>query len=152
VARKWSKHRGGLPTVRVRVVRRETAEMPGFYKPGGIRFGRFCVGAVDRKDVIDGRHVRAGDIVLGLPSSGCIPTLFPHTQTLFRKRTQDALERFLAPTDLCQRRSALIKSGAKPHQSRCPYTGEGFIGNIPRVLPKGLQVRIVRGSWPVPTC
>jgi phosphoribosylformylglycinamidine cyclo-ligase len=130
----------------------ETAEMPGFYKPGEYDLAGFAVGAVDRKDVIDGRHVRPGDIVLGLPSSGLHSNGYSLVRKLYsEKELQKRWKEFLAPTRIYVKDiQPLIKAGASPIKAMAHITGEGFIGNIPRVLPKGLQVRIVRGSWPVP--
>jgi phosphoribosylformylglycinamidine cyclo-ligase len=130
----------------------ETAEMPGFYKPGEYDLAGFAVGAVDRKDVIDGRHVRPGDIVLGLPSSGLHANGYSLVRKLYsEKELKQRWKEFLAPTQIYVKDiQPLIKLGANPIKAMAHITGEGFIGNIPRVLPKGLQVRIVRGSWPVP--
>jgi phosphoribosylformylglycinamidine cyclo-ligase len=130
----------------------ETAEMPGFYSPGEYDLAGFATGVVDKAKVIDGKKVRPGDIVLGIPSSG----LHSNGYSLVRKLFSDAeLKRrwseFLVPTriyvkavwPLISRPKSVLKAVAH-------ITGEGFIGNIPRVLPKGLQVRITGRSWPVP--
>jgi phosphoribosylformylglycinamidine cyclo-ligase len=130
----------------------ETAEMPGFYAEGEYDLAGFAVGVVDKSKVIDGRKVRPGDIVLGVPSSG----LHSNGYSLVRKVfTEAELKRrwkeFLEPTriyvkpiwPLIERKTPVLKAIAH-------ITGEGFIGNIPRVIPKGLQVCITARSWPVP--
>lgn len=130
----------------------ETAEMPGFYKPGEYDLAGFATGVVDKSRVIDGRSVRPGDIVLGLPSSG----LHSNGYSLVRKLFSDAeLKRrwkeFLAPTKIYVKAMWPLISRKRPILKAIAHiTGEGFIGNIPRVLPKGLQARISGRSWPVP--
>ncbi len=130
----------------------ETAEMPGFYAEGEYDLAGFAVGVVDKPRVITGKSVRPGDVVLGLPSSG----LHSNGYSLVRKLyTEPELRRrmaeFLEPTriyvkalmPLIERKRPLIKAMAH-------ITGESFIGNIPRVLPRGVQARITLRSWPVP--
>src|SRR4051812_21352575 len=130
----------------------ETAEMPGFYKPGEYDLAGFAVGSVDRKDVIDGRSVRAGDLVLGLASSGPHSNGYSLIRKLFSdKELKKRWKEFLAPTIIYVKAlQPLIKPGHTPLKALAHITGGGFTENIPRVIPKGLQVRIVRGSWPIP--
>ena len=130
----------------------ETAEMPGFYKPGEYDLAGFAVGVVDKSKVIDGRRVRPGDIVLGVPSSG----LHSNGYSLVRKVFPDAqLKRrwkeLLIPTRIYVKPLWPLIERPKPVLKAIAHiTGEGFIGNIPRVLPKHLQARITSRSWPVP--
>lgn len=130
----------------------ETAEMPGFYKPGEYDLAGFAVGVVDKSKVIDGKTVRPGDIVLGVPSSG----IHSNGYSLVRKVFSDAeLKRrwkeFLEPTKIYVKTLWPLIERQKPVLKALAHiTGEGFIGNIPRVLPKGLQARITGRSWPVP--
>jgi phosphoribosylformylglycinamidine cyclo-ligase len=130
----------------------ETAEMPGFYQPGEYDLAGFAVGTVDRKDVIDGRSVKAGDLVLGLPSSGLHSNGYSLVRKLFSdKELTRRWKEFLEPTTIYVKAlQPLIKPGATPLKALAHITGGGFLDNIPRVLPKGMQVRIVRGSWPIP--
>ncbi len=130
----------------------ETAEMPGFYKPGEYDLAGFAAGVVDRKNIIDGRHVKVGDIVLGMPSSGPHSNGYSLIRKLFSdKELKKRWKEFLAPTVIYVRAlQPLIKSGATSLKALAHITGGGFIENIPRVIPKGLQVRIVRKSWPIP--
>ncbi len=130
----------------------ETAEMPGFYGPGEYDLAGFAVGVVDKSKVIDGKSVRPGDIVLGVPSSG----LHSNGYSLVRKLFSDAeLKRrwseFLEPTRIYVKTVWPLIDRKKPVLKAVAHiTGEGFIGNIPRVLPKGLQARITARSWPIP--
>jgi phosphoribosylformylglycinamidine cyclo-ligase len=129
----------------------ETAEMPGFYKNGEYDLAGFAVGAVDKAKTIDGHTVQPGDIVLGLPSSGIHSNGYSLVRKLFtQKELVKRAKEFLEPTKiyvadvmpLVQSETPLIKAMAH-------ITGEGLTGNIPRVLPAGVQVRIEKGSWPV---
>jgi phosphoribosylformylglycinamidine cyclo-ligase len=130
----------------------ETAEMPGFYDPGEYDLAGFAVGVVDKSKVIDGSKVRQGDIVLGIPSSG----LHSNGYSLVRKvfggaELQRRGEELLVPTKIYVKTVWPLIDRKKPILKAISHiTGEGFIGNIPRVLPKGLQARITRRSWPVP--
>ena len=130
----------------------ETAEMPGFYQLGEYDLAGFAVGVVDKSRVIDGRRVRPGDIVLGVPSSG----LHSNGYSLIRKLFSEAeLKRrwkeFLEPTRIYVKSIWPLIEWKKPVLKAIAHiTGEGFIGNIPRVIPRGLQARITARSWPVP--
>jgi len=130
----------------------ETAEMPGFYHAGEYDLAGFAVGVVDKSRLIDGRRVRPGDVVLGVPSSGLHSNGFSLVRKLFSEEDLTRRsEEFLVPTrvyvktvrPLLERKTPVVKAIAH-------ITGEGFIGNIPRVLPKGLQACITLRSWPVP--
>jgi phosphoribosylformylglycinamidine cyclo-ligase len=130
----------------------ETAEMPGFYQPGEYDLAGFATGVVDKSKVIDGKKVRPGDIVLGVPSSG----LHSNGYSLVRKLySNDELKsraaEFLEPTKIYVKALWPLINRPKPILKAIAHiTGEGFIGNIPRVLPKGVQACITGRSWPVP--
>ncbi len=130
----------------------ETAEMPGFYAAGEYDLAGFAVGVVDKPRAITGKTVRPGDIILGLPSSG----LHSNGYSLIRKLFSEAelkrrMDEFLEPTRIYVKALMPLIEKKKPViKAMAHITGEGFIGNIPRVLPKGMQARITRGSWPVP--
>jgi phosphoribosylformylglycinamidine cyclo-ligase len=130
----------------------ETAEMPGFYKKGEYDLAGFATGVVEKRDLIDGRHVKEGDIVLGLPSSGPHSNGYSLIRALFSdKELKARWKEFLAPTIIYVRQiQPLIKPGNTPLKAMAHITGGGFLENIPRVIPKGLRVRIVRRSWPIP--
>jgi len=139
----------------------ETAEMPGTYAPGDYDLAGFIVGVVDKEKAITGESVREGDAILGLPSAG----LHTNGYSLARKVLFDAMglsvnsrvpelggtvgEALLAP-HVCYLAALepLIERGRI--RALAHITGGGFEGNIPRVLPDGLQARIRRGAWEVP--
>ena len=141
----------------------ETAEMPGFYQPGDYELAGFIVGLVDRRSVIDGSRVRAGDLILGLPSAG----LHTNGYSLARKVFFDTLE--LGMDDRvpgAAGRQTVRQLLLAPHLSYLralePWladerlhalahvTGGGLTDNIPRVLPKTLGAQIKFGAWEVP--
>lgn len=132
----------------------ETAEMPGLYQPGEYDLAGFIVGAVERKAMLDGKSIRAGDVLLGLPSNG----LHTNGYSLARKLLFDVaglrLDRQLADDLLKVHRSylkpirALIE--AKLLKGAAHITGGGITENTPRILPEGLAAEIKAGSWPVP--
>ena len=132
----------------------ETAEMPGLYQPGEYDLAGFIVGAVERRAMLDGKSIRAGDVLLGLPSNG----LHTNGYSLARKLLFDVaglrLDRQLADDLLKVHRSylkpirALIE--AKLLKGAAHITGGGITENTPRVLPEGLAAEIKAGSWPVP--
>jgi phosphoribosylformylglycinamidine cyclo-ligase len=128
----------------------ETAEMPGFYTPGEYDLAGFAVGSVDKKNVIDGRQVKSGDIVLGLPSSGPHSNGYSLIRKLFKEsEMKKRWKEFLAPTVIYVKALKPLIHPGTPLKALAHITGGGFLENIPRVIPKGLQVRIVRGSWPI---
>jgi len=133
----------------------ETAEMPGMYHGEDYDLAGFCVGIVEKDAIIDGSATRAGDVVLGLPSSG------PHSNgfSLIRKILQVSGADLDAPLDgatLVDRLMAPTRIYVKPLLgliARLPVhglshiTGGGLVENIPRVLPDGLEVVLERKSW-----
>jgi phosphoribosylformylglycinamidine cyclo-ligase len=134
----------------------ETAEMPGMYHGEDYDLAGFCVGVVEKDRIIDGSHTLAGDVVLGLPSSG------PHSNgfSLIRKilKVSDAdvaakvdgvalVDRLMAPTRIYVKPLlALLRE--LPVHGLAHITGGGLIDNIPRVIPQGLEVVLERSSWP----
>jgi phosphoribosylformylglycinamidine cyclo-ligase len=133
----------------------ETAEMPGMYHGEDYDLAGFCVGIVEKDAIIDGSATRAGDVVLGLPSSG------PHSNgfSLIRKILQvsgadletpldgaSLIERLMAPTRIYVK--PLLRLIAElPVHGLSHITGGGLIENIPRVLPDGLEVILDRKAW-----
>jgi phosphoribosylformylglycinamidine cyclo-ligase len=133
----------------------ETAEMPGMYHGEDYDLAGFCVGVVEKDAIIDGSATRAGDVVLGLPSSG------PHSNgfSLIRKILQVAgadleapldgvnlVDRLMAPTRIYVK--PLLRLIAElPVHGLSHITGGGLVENIPRVLPDGLEVVLERKSW-----
>ncbi len=138
----------------------ETAEMPGLYAPGEYDLAGFIVGVVERKRMLTGSSIRAGDVLIGLPSTG----LHTNGYSLARKllfevaghspsTTLDALRTTIGDELLKLHRSylkplrALHEAGLL--KGAAHITGGGITDNTPRILPKGLGVRIEIGSWPV---
>jgi phosphoribosylformylglycinamidine cyclo-ligase len=133
----------------------ETAEMPGMYHGEDYDLAGFCVGIVEKDGIIDGSATRAGDVVLGLPSSG------PHSNgfSLIRKLLQvsgadlntlldgvSLVDRLMAPTRIYVK--PLLKLIAElPVHGLAHITGGGLVENIPRVLPDGLEVVLERKAW-----
>jgi phosphoribosylformylglycinamidine cyclo-ligase len=133
----------------------ETAEMPGMYHGYDYDLAGFCVGIVEKDAIIDGSATRAGDAVLGLPSSG------PHSNgfSLIRKILQAAdadlaaplegvslLDRLMAPTRIYVKPLLRLIAEVQVH-GLAHITGGGLVENIPRVVPEGLEVVLRRASW-----
>jgi phosphoribosylformylglycinamidine cyclo-ligase len=126
----------------------ESAEMPGVYREGEIDFAGTCVGLVTRDALIDGSRVEAGDVVLGLASSGLHANGFSLVRAILGDELFDP-DLLLAPTRCyreevreLRRRSAVL---AFAH-----ITGGGIPGNLARVLPPGLGAVIDPASWSRP--
>ena len=134
----------------------ETAEMPGMYQGEDYDLAGFCVGIVEKERIIDGSKTAAGDVVLGLPSSG------PHSNgfSLIRKILQLSavdmkskvdgtalIDRLMAPTRIYVKPLLALLSQVTVH-GLSHITGGGLLDNIPRVLPEGLEVVLQRDSWP----
>lgn len=138
----------------------ETAEMPDFYPEGEYDIAGFAAGVVDRKNIIDGSRIAAGDVLVGLTSSGVHSNGFSLVRKLCVKDTYrlcqyaDELgmtvgEALLTPTRIYV--NPLLETAKKVEIKGLSHiTGGGFIENIPRMLPKGLRARIVRDAWEVP--
>ncbi len=138
----------------------ETAEMPGMYHGDDYDLVGFIIGAVEKTKVIDGRSIAAGDILLGLPSSGLHTNGYSLVRKVFHI-ADDPAPLFVHYPELGR---TLGEELLEPH--RCYYselkpvlhlikglahiTGGGFKGNIPRVLPRGLTVQIDKDAWDVP--
>ena len=139
----------------------ETAQMPDVYAPDDYDLAGFIVGIVERDQALTGARVRAGDILLGLPSAG----LHTNGYTLARKVLFDTMGH-RAETHLPELGVTVGAALLAPHRSYLAavepllerrkvralvhITGGGFGGNIPRVLPDGLGARVRKGAWEVP--
>jgi phosphoribosylformylglycinamidine cyclo-ligase len=133
----------------------ETAEMPGMYHGDDYDLAGFCVGVVERDRIIDGTKTAAGDVVIGLASSG------PHSNgySLIRKlvavggadeKTQldgkSLFDRLLTPTRIYVK-SMLALARKFDVKGFAHITGGGLTDNIPRVLPEGFEVVLQRRAW-----
>jgi len=130
----------------------ETAELPGMYDRGKWDLAGFCVGIAARKDLIDGNSCSHGDKLIGLASSGVHSNGFSLVRKVFSVAELKGKlgQELLQPTRIYVRPvlAALKKFRIK---TIAHITGGGFLDNIPRVLPKGLDAVIKKGSWPVPS-
>lgn len=137
----------------------ETAEMPGVYAPGEFDLVGTIVGWVDKEQVVDGRHVRPGDVCLGLPSTGLHTNGYSLARKVFADvpwdtyigelgtTLGDALLRvhrsYLRPVEKLWKAGITIKAMAH-------ITGGGFYDNLPRVIPSDVGVAIDRAAWEPP--
>lgn len=132
----------------------ETAEMPGLYQPAEYDLAGFIVGAVERKAMLTGVNVRAGDVLLGLPSNGLHTNGYSLARKLLFEVAGEKLTGRLANELLQVHRSYLkpIRAllDAKLLKAAAHITGGGITDNLPRVLPQGLAAEIDRQSWTVP--
>ncbi|HEX2194554.1 MAG TPA: phosphoribosylformylglycinamidine cyclo-ligase [Candidatus Limnocylindria bacterium] len=147
----------------VALVGGETAELPDLYHGDDYDLAGFVVGAVARRDVIDGSGVRAGDAVLGLPSSGLHTNGYSLVRRVLRQdewdRVAPGLERSIGQELLEPHRSYLddvrrlrraLREAGEDVLALAHITGGGWTDNIPRTLPPGLGVEVETGSWRVP--
>ena len=136
----------------------ETAEMPGMYDSGEYDLAGFCVGAVEKDDIIDGSKVASGDILIGLPSSGA----HSNGYSLIRKVIDDfgvpvdtmvdgkpLSEAVLAPTKIYVKPCLDLIKKIDVH-ALAHITGGGIPGNLVRVLPEGCHAIINESSWQWP--
>ncbi|MFC7497856.1 phosphoribosylformylglycinamidine cyclo-ligase [Enterovirga sp. GCM10030262] len=139
----------------------ETAEMPGMYAAGDYDLAGFCVGAVERGEALTGDKVKAGDVILGLASSGVHSNGF----SLVRRLAADKgwkldrpaifdperllIEALLEPTSIYVKSLLpIVRSGRIAALAH--ITGGGLLENIPRVLPEGLHAFVGAEAWPQP--
>lgn len=133
----------------------ETAEMPGFYRDGEYDIAGFAVGIVDKDKIIDGRTIKEGDVLIGIASSGfhsngysLLRKLFPNLQEEYQGRTMGDI--LLTPTRIYVK--PILKLIEKyTIKGMAHITGGGFVENIPRMLPPGLEARINKNSYPLPS-
>ncbi|AFL97104.1 phosphoribosylformylglycinamidine cyclo-ligase [Ornithobacterium rhinotracheale] len=132
----------------------ETAEMPGMYEIGDYDVAGFCVGVVEKDEIIDGSKIKANDVLIALPSSGFHSNGFSLIRKVFTDFNEEwngkpLYETLLVPTKLY---GATINSLLEKHTINgiAHITGGGLIENVPRILPKGLGVEIQKSSIKVP--
>jgi phosphoribosylformylglycinamidine cyclo-ligase len=123
----------------------ETAELPGIYREGELDFAGTCVGLVRRADLIDGSRCEAGDVVLGLPSSGLHTNGFSLVRRLVGDDEFDA-DLLLAPHKLYLEDVRALRARADV-KALAHVTGGGILGNLARVLPQGVGVQIEWDAW-----
>jgi phosphoribosylformylglycinamidine cyclo-ligase len=144
----------------------ETAILPDFYQPGDYDMAGFCVGVVERDHIINGRTIQAGDVVLGLASTGLHSNgyslvrkvVFEHARlkpdTFVPELERTVGEALLEPTRIYVRpiKNILEHYPVKKRVVRglAHITGGGLVDNVPRILPAGRRVYLKRGTWELP--
>jgi phosphoribosylformylglycinamidine cyclo-ligase len=143
----------------------ETAILPDFYRPGEYDLAGFCLGVVERKQVLDGKDIRPGDKVIGLASSGLHSngyslarkialehsglSLDSHVEPLGRT----VADELLVPTRIYTSAVKTVRRNYRVKQivhGIAHITGGGLIDNPPRILPEGCGIELRRGSWTIP--
>jgi phosphoribosylformylglycinamidine cyclo-ligase len=133
----------------------ETAEMPGMYHGKDYDLAGFSVGVVEKDLIIDGSKTRAGDVVLGLPSSGPHSNGFSLIRKILELSGADAeapvegsplIDRLMAPTRIYVK-PLLQLMGEMSLHGLAHITGGGLVDNVPRVLPDGLEAVLERRAW-----
>ncbi|MDO5509387.1 MAG: phosphoribosylformylglycinamidine cyclo-ligase [Weeksellaceae bacterium] len=132
----------------------ETAEMPGMYQVGDYDVAGFCVGAVERENIIDGKKIQEGDVVIALPSSGFHSNGFSLVRKVFTDYKEEfngkpIYETLLTPTRLYQN-SIMHLIEQVEVKGIAHITGGGIIENVPRILPKNTSAHIKLSSMRVP--
>ena len=139
----------------------ETAEMPGFYPEDEYDLAGFAVGIVDEKDLITGKDLKAGDVLLGIASSGVHSNGFSLVRKVFpmEKEALDTYyeelgttlgEALLAPTKIYVKALRSVKEAGVRIKDCSHITGGGFYENVPRMLSDGMRAVIKKDSYQVP--
>jgi phosphoribosylformylglycinamidine cyclo-ligase len=139
----------------------ETAEMPGFYADGEYDIAGFIVGVVDRRKIITGKDVQAGDVLIGLPSTGLHTNGYSLARKLFFEVANYTPESYVneikgkVGTELMRTHKSywpIVRRmvEAEAVSAMAHITGGGITENLPRVLSKGTGAVIETHSWPVP--
>lgn len=141
----------------------ETAEMPGFYPEDEYDLAGFAVGIVDKKDLITGENLTAGDVLIGMASTGVHSNGFSLVRKVFEKElTRDGLntyydelgktlgEALIAPTRIYVKALKNVKEAGIKVKACSHITGGGFYENVPRMLKDGTRAVIKKDSYPVP--
>lgn len=139
----------------------ETAEMPGFYPEDEYDLAGFAVGVVDEKDLITGKDLNEGDVLIGMASSGVHSNGFSLVRKVF-EMTKDSLDTYydelgttlgealIAPTKIYVKALRTVKEAGVKIKACSHITGGGFYENVPRMLKDGTVAVIEKDSYPVP--
>ena len=139
----------------------ETAEMPGFYPEDEYDLAGFAVGIVDEKDLITGKDIKEGDVLIGIASSGIHSNGYSLVRKVF-DMTKESLETYyeelgttlgealLAPTKIYVKALKSIKEAGVEIKGCSHITGGGFYENIPRMLPDGAHAVVHKDAYEVP--
>ena len=140
----------------------ETAEMPGFYPVDEYDLAGFCVGVADKCDLIDGKDLKAGDVLIGIASSGVHSNGFSLVRKVF-DMTKEALDTYydelgktlgealLAPTKIYVKALKAVRDENIKIKACSHITGGGFYENIPRMLIEGTKAVVRKDSYEIPT-
>lgn len=139
----------------------ETAEMPGFYPVDEYDLAGFAVGIVDKKKLISGQDLKAGDVIIGIASSGIhsngyslVRKVFPMNreklEIYFESLGQTLGTALLTPTKIYVKALKSLKEGKITVKACSHITGGGFYENIPRMLRDGVTAVIKKDSYPIP--
>ena len=140
----------------------ETAEMPDMYDENHYDIAGFCVGVAERSKLLDGKNVQSGNTLIGLPSSGCHSNGYSLVRKVLIKDAKLDLNEFypefgktlgeelLTPTNIYVKPIKHLLLNDFKINGMSHITGGGFFENIPRMLPKGLGVKIDVNSFPRP--
>ena len=140
----------------------ETAEMPGFYPVDEYDLAGFAVGVVDRKNMITGKTIAKGDVLVGIASSGIHSNGYSLVRKVFEMKkesldkTYESLggkslgETLLTPTVIYVKALRTIKEGGVTIKGCSHITGGGFYENIPRMRPENAHANIKVGSYEIP--
>ena len=133
----------------------ETAEMPGMYQPGDYDVAGFCVGIVEKEDIIDGSEIKVGDQIIALPSSGFHSNGFSLVRKIFPDFNEEfegkpIHETLLVPTKLYYKEIFNLIENVKV-AGIAHITGGGIIENIPRIIPDNLCAEINTDKIKVPS-
>ncbi|MDN3450869.1 phosphoribosylformylglycinamidine cyclo-ligase [Planococcus sp. APC 3906] len=140
----------------------ETAEMPGLYDENEYDIAGFAVGAAEKANIVTGEKIQAGDVLIGLASSGIHSNGYSLVRHIVFEENHFQLDQIiegfedlgpignelLNPTKIYAKPVAAIMAAAEV-RGMAHVTGGGFIENLPRMMPEGLGVEIELGSWPV---
>lgn len=140
----------------------ETAEMPGFYQPGEYDLAGFCVGIVEKSQVLDGSQIQIGDVAIGLASQGVHSNGFSLVRKIVSDRGFDWSDRpellggqtlgevFLTPTQVYVKPILAARKAGLPIHGMAHITGGGLPENLPRCLGAGQSIQVDPSCWEVP--
>lgn len=153
----------GCAALGIPLIGGETAQMPDVYRDADYDLAGFIVGVVAAADLIDGTAVRAGDVLIGLPSSGLHTNGYSLARRVLPESTwgeplpgsgESIGDALLEPHRSYRDEIAILRRALRARDfdigAMAHLTGGGWEGNVPRTLPAGIGVEVDSGSWPVP--
>ena len=139
----------------------ETAEMPGFYPEDEYDLAGFSVGVADKKNLITGENIKAGDVLVGIASSGVHSNGFSLVRKVFQMNEDNLIrynpelgkplgEALIEPTKIYVKALKSVRESGVTIKGCSHITGGGFYENIPRMLPDGICAKVKKDSYEVP--